>query len=174
MRLEEKTIKKNTVYSGKIINLRRDDVLLPNGNTAVRELVEHPGGACILAVKDGLVYFVEQFRYPYGETLLELPAGKLEYGENPEHAALRELTEEVGLKAERAELVTTVYPTPGYNNEKLYLFRAEGLSEAPVHPDDDEFLNIIKLPVSEALAMIKSGKLRDAKSIILLLMCLKD
>ncbi|MDR2635057.1 MAG: NUDIX hydrolase [Clostridiales bacterium] len=172
MKLEETTINKSTVYDGKIIKLRRDEVSLPNGKPAVREVVEHPGGACILAVKDGLVYFVEQFRYPYGETLLELPAGKLERDETPEKTALRELTEETGLKAERVELVATVYPTPGYTDEKLYLFRAVGLSEADSRPDDDEFLNIVKIPAEEALNLARSGKLRDAKSIILLLMCL--
>ena len=163
--LIEKQLLSRTLFEGRVINLRLDDVLLPNGKTSSREYVEHRGGAAVLAVdNDGYVYFVRQFRYPYREVLLEIPAGKLEKGEKPAVAAARELEEETGLVAATLQPYGVVYPSPGYTNEKLYIFKAEGASLAAAHPDEDEFLRLVRMPFADALDMALSGKIPDAKT----------
>lgn len=169
MQYEEKTISKNYLYRGKIVNLRCDDALLPNGKPCKREVVEHPGGACVLCVKEGKVVLVRQFRYPYGEELLEIPAGKLDPQEDPLLAARRELEEETGLIADLVPL-TVLYPTPGYANEKIYIYRAENVREGRRHPDEDEFLDVVLMPIEEAVALAKAGKLPDSKTSVALLM----
>lgn len=169
MNLKETTVNKNYIFKGKIINVRRDDALLPNGNPCTREVVEHPGGACILAVLDGKVVLVRQYRYAYGEELLEIPAGKLEQGENPKLAAVRELEEEAGLVASTVEHLFTMYPTPGYCNEKIYIYEAKDVRPGHTHPDEDEFLDILYVPLAEAYEMIADGRIRDAKTMIALL-----
>lgn len=169
MELLEKVIRKNYVYRGKIIDVRCDDALLPNGEPCKREIVEHPGGACVLCVCEGKAVFVRQFRYAYGEELLEIPAGKLAPGEDPMRAAKRELEEETGLIADLSPL-TVLYPTPGYSNEKIYIYQAENVRKGQSHPDEDEFLDVVLLPVAEALAMVKRGEIRDAKTIAALLL----
>ena len=166
MNLKETTVKKNYVFEGKIIKVRRDDALLSNGKPCTREVVEHPGGACVLCVHEGKVALVKQFRYAYGEALYEIPAGKLEVGEDPLLAAKRELEEETGLVAKRLEHLFTLYPTPGYCNEKIYIYEAKEISLGKVHPDADEFLDIVYLPVEEVYAMIENGTVRDGKTII--------
>ncbi|MBQ0110917.1 MAG: NUDIX hydrolase, partial [Oscillospiraceae bacterium] len=129
MNLKEITQKTEYIYKGRIINLRKDDVLLPNGNLADREIIEHPGGASILAVTDeGEVLFVEQYRHPTGDILTEIPAGKLEKGEKPEVCAAREIVEETGYKASKLELLMSCWPSPGCYGEKLHLFLAKGLT----------------------------------------------
>ena len=140
MKLTETTVEKKYVYDGKILKVRRDDARLPDGKPCVREMVEHPGGAAVLAEYDGKIAFVRQFRYPYGEEILEVPAGKLERGEAPIRTVERELSEETGLVADRFVSVGEIYPTPGYTNERLYLFRAEGVRRGYSHPDEGEFL----------------------------------
>ena len=169
MKLEEKTAKKNYIYHGKILNLRCDDALLPDGKPCKREIVEHGGGAAVLCVTEGKVAFVRQYRYAYGEEVLEIPAGKLEVGEEPMLAAKRELEEETGLHAERLEHLFTLYPSPGYTNEKIYVFEATGAAKGAVHPDDGEFLSVEYYTVEEALDMISRGVLRDAKTVSALL-----
>ena len=165
MNLTEKTVEKHTLYKGFIINLRVDDALLPDGRPCKREMVEHPGGAAVLCVEDGKVLLVRQFRYAYGEELLEIPAGKLDKGEDPAHAAARELEEETGRVAERVEKLFTLYPTPGYTNEKLHVFLAHGVHMGHVHPDDDEFVSVVRIPLADVSAMIADGRIRDAKTI---------
>ena len=169
MNLEEKTAKKNYIYHGKILNLRCDDALLPDGKPCKREIVEHGGGAAVLCVKEGKVAFVRQYRYAYGEEVLEIPAGKLEIGEEPELAAARELEEETGLRAKRLKHLFTLYPSPGYTNEKIYIFEAMDIEEGERHPDDGEFLSLEYYPVEEALEMIGRGVLRDSKTVSALL-----
>ncbi len=161
----EKTVRRNTVYEGKIFNVRRDDALLEGGKPCIREIVEHPGGAAVLCVREGKVAFVRQFRYAYGEELLEIPAGKLERGEDPAAAALRELGEETGLIAEKVSLKLVLYPTPGYTNEKIYIYEAENVREGEVHPDEDEFLDLVFLPLKEAYSLLDEGKLHDGKTV---------
>lgn len=165
MNLTEKTVEKHTLYKGFIINLRVDDALLPDGRPCKREMVEHPGGAAVLCVEEGKVLLVRQFRYAYGEELLEIPAGKLDKGEDPAHAAARELEEETGRVAERVEKLFTLYPTPGYTNEKLHVFLAHSVHMGYVHPDDDEFVSVVRIPLADVSAMIADGRIRDAKTI---------
>ena len=170
MNLIEKTVRKNYIYKGKIVNLRCDDAELPDGNPCTREVVEHPGGASVLCILDGKVALVRQYRYAYGEELLEIPAGKLNAGEDPKKAAARELEEETGLCASDLKHLLTLYPTPGYTNEKIYIYEAVGLKEGCQHLDEDEFLSVVFLPLEEALQKIECGEICDAKTIAALLL----
>lgn len=168
MQLEERTVRKNYIYRGKIVNLRCDDAQLPDGRPCRREVVEHPGGAAVLCVRDGKVALVKQFRYAYGEAIYEIPAGKLNEGEDPSLAAARELEEETGLVASELALRFVLYPTPGYTNEKIYIYEALGVSEGAQHLDEGEFLNVEYVPVKTVLSWIEKGELHDAKTIVAL------
>ena len=168
MAFQEKCVKKNYVYQGKILNLRRDDALLPDGKPCVREIVEHSGGACVLYVKDGAVLLVKQFRYAYGEELYEVPAGKLDKGEDPKTAALRELEEEAGILAKDASLLFTLYPSPGYTDEKIYVYRVDEGERTATRLDEEEFLSAELVPLEKAKEMLQNGELRDAKTIVAL------
>lgn len=168
MQLIEKTVSKSYVYRGKIVNLRVDDALLPDGKPCKREVIEHSGGASVLYVKDGKALLVRQFRYCYGEETLEIPAGKLNAGEDPAVAAARELEEEAGVIADNLIHMFTIYPTPGYTNEKIYIYRADEVRQGRVHLDEGEFLNSCYVPLNEAMAMIADGRIKDAKTIIAL------
>lgn len=168
MDFKEQTVNKNYVYKGKIINVRKDDILLPDGNPAVREIVEHSGGSSILCIKDDQVYLVKQFRYAYGEELWEIPAGKLNEGEHPKTTAIRELEEETGLVADKIELIFKVYPTPGYTNEIIWIYRAEGFTKTSMHLDKDEFLTGEWIKLDKAKQMIESGEIKDGKTLIAL------
>ncbi len=174
MQFKETTKSKNYLYKGKILNLRKDDVELPNCKEAIREIVEHSGGSTIYCENNGKVLFVKQYRYAYGEEILELPAGKLNVGENPETTALRELEEECGVKAKKIEKLFEVYPTPGYSNEIIRIYRAWDLQESKVNLDEDEFLDSLWIEKGEALKMIKDGEIKDAKTLIALLYMLKN
>lgn len=165
MKLEEKTVRKNYIYEGKILSLRCDDAELPNGNACKREIVEHSGGAAVLLVNEGKVALVKQYRYAYGEEIYEIPAGKLNAGEDPMLAAARELEEETGYIAERLKLLYVLYPTPGYTNEKIYIYEAEGAKKGAQRLDEDEFLSVEYLPVEKVFEMIGAGEIRDAKTI---------
>ncbi len=164
----EQTVKKNYIYQGKILNLRRDDAELPDGRACVREIVEHSGGACVLYIKDNKVLLVRQYRYAYGESLYEIPAGKLEAGEDPKCAAFRELEEEAGVRAEELKLLYVMYPTPGYTNEKIYIYQAVGGRETVSALDEDEFLDVEYLPLDKVKEMLKTGEIRDGKTIVAL------
>lgn len=166
MNLIEKTLSQDVRFNGHILNLRVDDALLPNGNHATREVVEHPGGVCVAALtKEKELLFVRQFRYPYGEILLELPAGKLDRGgEDPLAAGKRELKEETGAVAARYRSLGKLYPSPGYCNEIIHLYLAEDLSFGDASPDDDEFLEVIRLPLQDAVDRVLRGELTDAKT----------
>ena len=164
----EKEVQKNYIYRGKIITLRCDDALLPNGQPCKREIIEHSGGACVLYVEDNKILLVRQYRYAYGESLYEIPAGKLEKGEDPILAAARELEEEAGVRAKELQLLYVSYPTPGYTNEKIYIYRAYGGEKVSAHLDEDEFLEAEYIPVETVKEMLKNGEIRDAKTIIAL------
>ena len=164
----EKTVEKHYVYEGKIIKVRRDDAILPNGEPCIRELVEHSGGASVLYIEDGKVLLVRQFRYAYGESVYEIPAGKLEYGEDPKAAAARELEEEAGVRAGRLELLFTLYPTPGYTNEKIYVYRAYEGEKVQAHLDEGEFLDAAYIPLERVKEMLANGELKDGKTIVAL------
>lgn len=166
MDLTERTVKKNYVYNGKIISVRCDDALRPDGRPCKREMVEHPGGACVLYVKDGKVLLVRQYRYAYGETIYEIPAGKLNPGEDPELAAARELGEEAGVSAKKLTLLYTMYPTPGYTDEKIYIYFAEEGERGEAHPDDGEFVLSEFIPLETVERWLQEGKINDAKTIV--------
>ena len=165
MKLKETTVEKHYLYRGKIVNFRCDDALLPDGTPCKREVVEHPGGASVLCVREGKILLVKQFRYAYGEELYEIPAGKLERGEDPAAAAVRELEEETGIRA-RVRMLYLLYPTPGYTNEKIYIYRAEGVKEGRVHLDDGEFLTSAFYPLEKTAEMIERGEIKDAKTVV--------
>lgn len=173
MDFNEKTIKENYLYSGKILNLKKDEVELPDGKTAVREMVEHSGGSAILCEKDGKILLVKQFRYPYKEVIYEIPAGKLNPGEDPSETAIRELEEEGGVKAERVVKMFDVYPTPAYTNEIIRIYKAEGIKETKIHLDEDEFLTSVWVDKNQIKKMIDCGEIKDAKTLIALLAVLK-
>ena len=167
---EEKTTKKNLIYDGKILQLYNDEILTPGGKVAYREYVNHHGGASVLAVDDdNNIYMVEQYRYAYKQLLLEIPAGKLEKGEDAKVCAIRELKEEIGAECKEIKQMALVYPTPGYTNEPLYIFVATGLTFGDTKWDDDEYLNIKKIPFNKALEMVKSGEIKDGKSVVAIL-----
>ena len=165
MNLEEKTLSQSYPYRGSIINLRLDEALLPNGATARREVVEHPGGVCVAALTDREeLLFVRQFRYPYGQVLLELPAGKLSAGEDPLECGKRELREETGAKAQQYLSLGKLYPSPGYCGEIIHLYLATGLCFGDSQPDEDEFLEADRLPLADAAQMVLDGRIADAKT----------
>jgi len=166
MELKETTLSSETIFTGRIIHVRRDTVALPNGKEALREVVDHPGGVCVLAL-DGQkrALLVRQFRYPYKELLRELPAGKLEPGEDPYQAALRELREETGATASALRDLGCLYPSPGYCGEIIHMYLAETLDFGEAHLDEDEFLDVERVPLEQLTAEILSGELRDAKTI---------
>ena len=168
MDFTEKTVQKNYVYKGKILSLRNDDALLPDGNPCKREIIEHSGGACVLYVENGNVLLVKQYRYAYGESIYEIPAGKLNEGEDPVLAAARELEEEAGVKAKTLTKLFTVYPTPGYTNEKIHVYRADEVEKVSAHLDEGEFLQAEYLPIDKVRKMLLSGEIKDAKTIIAL------
>ena len=166
MELFEKTLRETTLYDGKILRLHVDDVELPNGNRAIREIVEHSGGVCVAALSEqGTLRFVRQFRYPYHKVLLELPAGKLEKGEEPLEAGLRELEEECGLQADKVVSLGCVYPTVAYCSEIIHLFLATGLHETQQHFDEDEFLEVEEIALSDAVKLVMDNEITDSKTV---------
>lgn len=169
MQFKEKTVESQTIYDGKILKLKKDTVMLPNGNTAFREVVEHSGGSAIYCEVDGKVLLVKQFRYPYQKELYEIPAGKVNYGEDPEKTAIRELEEEAGLIAEKVEKMFDIYPTPAYTTEVIRLYRAVGVKQGKTHLDEDEFLSAHWFTKEQLKDMISNGQISDAKTLIALL-----
>ncbi len=169
-KLTETTVNRHTVFEGKIITVYHDEARLPNGKVVYRESVSHPGGVCIAAIDNrNNLLFVRQFRYPFGKIITELPAGKLEPGEDPVSAAERELKEEVGASAKKFEFLGQMYPTPGYCGEVIHLFYADDISFGTQSPDEDEFLDVLPIPFDDAVQMVLRGDLPDAKTQIAIL-----
>lgn len=165
MKLSEKKLCGKTVYDGKILKLEVDTVELPDGATAQRECVRHSGGAAVLCVEGGKILLVRQFRYLYGKELYEIPAGKLDGGEEPAQAAGRELKEETGMTAKLSPYLK-IYPTPGYTDEVIHIYIAEDCKRVGGQSlDDGEFLEPVYKPVKEVLALIESGEITDAKTV---------
>lgn len=157
-------------YTGIITSTTLETVRLQNGETTLREVVEHPGGVTVIPVdNEGNVYCVRQFRYPMGEHLLEIPAGKLEPGEDPLSCAKRELSEETGIEADEYIDLGKVYPSPGFCKEILYIYLARGLHFGKSHPDENEFLDVEKLSLDELMDMTMKNQLADAKTVIAVL-----
>ena len=164
MNFEEKKIASKTIYDGRILKLVVDDIVLPDGSSAKREIVRHSGGAAVLFIKDNKVLLVRQFRYAYGKEIYEIPAGKLNEGEDARIAAARELEEETGYKAELVHLMD-IYPTPGYTDEIIHIFFAENSTRSQQKLDEDEFLSAELIPLERVLEMIESGEICDAKTV---------
>lgn len=167
----ETTSNSERKFQGKLINLRLDTQVLEDGKTFTREVVEHRGAVGIIPVlDDGSVVMVRQFRPAVGEELLEIVAGTLEEGENPDECAVRELAEETGLKAERMECVLFAWLAPGYSTEGMHFYIARGLSEAHAEADEDEDIKVERVPLDEVIGMIATGLIRDSKSVAGLLL----
>ena len=161
----ETTLSSEEIFNGRVIRVTYDKVLLENGNTSTREVVHHHGGACILPVDENQnITLVRQYRYALGEEMWELPAGKPEQDESPCEAAKRELAEECGLTSDHFVDLGVVYPTVGYDSEKIYLWAATGLHNVSQHLDEDEFLDVVKMPLDEALRLVLDGTIKDSKT----------
>lgn len=166
MNLEEKTVSSQSIFKGVIVDLRLDSVELPNGRPAKREVVAHPGGVAVVPYHDdGTVTVVRQFRYPFGRVITELPAGKLEHGEDHRLAGIRELEEETGLTADRFTYLGGLLSSPGFSTEVIHIYLAQGLHEGDCHPDEDEFLEFQRVPFAVLLEQAMSGELEDAKTV---------
>lgn len=162
---KEKTLTSEQVYDGIVVKLFSDKVELDNGYKATREVIHHPGGVCVAALdEDENIFLVEQFRYPFDTVLTEVPAGKLEYGEDPLECGRRELKEEVGAEAESFEYLGCLYPTVAYDTEKIHMYLARGLSFSSQDLDEGEFLDVKKMPLKQAFEMAMNNELPDAKS----------
>ncbi|WP_423799008.1 NUDIX domain-containing protein [Neobacillus sp. SAB-20_R2A] len=167
-KLEEKTLKSEEIFSGKIISLHLQEVELPNGKTSKREIIKHPGAVAILAVTpENKIIMVEQYRKALERTIVEIPAGKLEKGEEPASCARRELEEETGYVCESLELLTSFFTSPGFADEIVHVYLAKGLTkkEDSAALDEDEFVNLEELTLEEALQYVKEQKIYDAKTI---------
>lgn len=170
MDMTEKTLSEKLIYKGRILDLHVDEIELPDGKKSIREVVEHHGGVCVAALTDNdELLFVRQYRYPYHRVLLELPAGKLEKGENPLEAGMRELEEECGVKAKRVIPMGQVYPTVAYCSEIIHLFLARELSPSRQHLDDGEFLSVEKISLDKAVSLVMDGEISDSKTVALVL-----
>ena len=170
MELWEKTVDSRTLFEGKIVTVKLDQAQLVNGAVVSREVVEHPGGVCILPLfDDGTVSIVRQFRYPFQQVVTELPAGKLEKGEAHRPAALRELEEEVGVTCGKLTYLGCLYLSPGFSSEVLHMYLAQELKQGQCHPDEDEFLETERIPFSALLEQVMSGEIVDAKTVALVL-----
>ncbi len=166
----EKRLDGEEKYSGVIVKVRLDRAELHNGAVVKREVVEHPGGVTILPIdEDGNCCMVRQFRYPFGRMLLEAPAGKLEYGEDPRECAVRELSEETGFSADELVYMGRCYTSPGFSTEVLHIYLALGLHKGERHPDQDEFLNLETHSLEELSRMVMEGEIADGKTIVAVL-----
>lgn len=170
MELFEKQLASKQIFDGKVVKLFVDDIELPNGKGAFREVVRHPGAVCVIPVTDeGEVIMVKQFRYPFASVLLEIPAGKLEIGEDPLDAVKRELEEESGVVAENIEFIGMTYTTVAFTDEKIYTYMATGLTYKESHPDEDELLEVVKIPLDTLVNMVMSGEIKDSKTQVAIL-----
>lgn len=167
MTFEEKTMKTETIYDGKILKLRVDTVELPNMNYSHREIVEHSGSVAIVPLKDDeTVYMVKQYRKAVEQVVLEFPAGLIEDGEDPKEAAQRELQEEIGYGAEKLSYINEVFSSPGFTDEKVDIFIAKDLYKSKLKADDDENIEIVEVKIKDLREMIDSFELQDAVSVI--------
>ncbi len=167
MDLTEKTLESQEIYAGRIVRLRVDTVELPDGRHGKREIVEHAGAVAVVALdQEGNIVLVKQYRKPVERVLLEIPAGTLEAEEDPLDCARRELAEETGLSAVHWEKILTYYSTPGFTDELLHMFIARGLIEGTKDPDQDEFVEVLRIPLADAYKQIFTGQIADGKSII--------
>lgn len=165
MELTEKTLSSKSVFDGRILHITLDEIELPDGKKSKREVVNHPGGVTVAALdEDNNLLFVRQFRYPYKEVVLELPAGKLEKGSTPLENGKRELMEETGAEGYSYISLGQIYPSPGYTSEIIHLYACKVKSQGSSKPDDGEFLNVEKIPLDKAVEMVLNNQIPDAKT----------
>ncbi|MCM1166075.1 MAG: NUDIX hydrolase [Lachnospiraceae bacterium] len=170
MHLNEKTLESEQKFDGRIVKLFVDKAELENGETVTREVIKHPGGVCVVPLDgEGNVLFVRQFRYPHQKVLPEIPAGKLEYGEDHRACGLRELKEETGCTCDSFEYLGCLIPTPAYDTEVIHMYLARGLHYGAQSLDEDEFLEVEKIPLEKAVEMIMNNEIHDAKTQIAVL-----
>lgn len=172
---DEACIKSTRVYTGRVISLDVDQVRFPDGTIGELEIIRHPGASAIVpflsdpAGDDPQLLLLKQYRYAAGGTLYEIPAGRLEPGELPEACARRELLEETGCTAESIGLLTSMFTTPGFTDERIHLFLAQGLTRGEARREADEFMEVETVALSAALRMVKRGEIQDAKTVLGLL-----
>lgn len=165
MHLQEKTISSEIKYEGVIFTITSDTAELENGTTAVRDVLHHSGGVCVIPVTDdNEIFLVQQFRYPFQEITTEVPAGKLNQGESHAECGRRELLEETGCTCKEYIYLGEMYPTPAYDSEITHIYLAKGLEFSKQNLDEDEFLDVIKLPLSKAAEMVMNGEIKDGKT----------
>lgn len=169
-KLKETQLSTEQIYKGTLLDVRRDEITLPNGKTSAREYIKHPGAACIIPVlPDGNIALIKQYRYPVQSEMIELPAGKLDPGEKPEACAKRELEEEIGYSAGKLTFVCNIHPAIGFASEKMWIYLAEDLVKTVENTDHDEFLVLMPTHLDDAIKMVWDGKITDVKTIIGLL-----
>ena len=165
--LKEKQISSEEVYNGALLRVRKDSVLLPDGNISVREYIRHPGAVALVAyLPNGELLLIRQFRYPLDRVFIELPAGKIDAGETPEATGLRELEEETGYRAGELRYLTTMHPCIGYSDEVIHIYEAFDLVKGNKKPDEHEFMQVFTLPPEKALEKIRNGEISDVRTII--------
>ena len=165
--MKEKTLHSKCVFKGSLLDVRNDEVVFPSGSKSTREWINHPGAVCCIPVlENGDICLIKQYRYAIKKYVIELPAGKLEIGETPIGCAKRELEEEIGFEAKKIRFLTMFYPAVGFVNEEMHLFLAEDLKKTNTNPDEDEFIELIPKTLDQAVEMIYSGEITDAKTII--------
>lgn len=165
MHLEEKTLESQQIFDGRVVKLFVDKAELENGDIVTREVIKHPGGVCVVPLdENGNVLFVKQYRYPHHQIMLEIPAGKLEWGESHHDCGLRELKEETGCTCDNYTYLGSLIPTPAYCGEVIHMYLAEGLHYGEQSLDEDEFLDIEKIPLEKAAEMIMNNEIADAKT----------
>ncbi|MDD4602071.1 ADP-ribose pyrophosphatase [bioreactor metagenome] len=169
--LMEKFVSSKEIYNGKIIKVHLDTVLLPNNNEATREVVDHPGAVAVVPIlDDGSIVLVKQYRYPVDKVTLEIPAGKLDYNEDPDDCVVRELREETGYQAKEMNRITSIYTAPGFSNEIIHIYIARKLVMGEVCLDEDEFVDVDIYKPEEIRVMINKGIINDAKTLTGLLL----
>ena len=165
--MEEKTSSSAIVFQGKLLDVRRDKVILPNGDNGIREWINHPGAVCCIPkLPNGKIALIRQYRYSVRKMMIELPAGKLDKNEAPEDCAIRELEEEIGYKANKITFLTNIHPAIGFADEKMWIYFAEDLEKTNQKLDSDELIEIIPTKLEEALEMVWNGEITDVKTII--------
>ncbi|MBR6243370.1 MAG: NUDIX hydrolase [Ruminococcus sp.] len=170
MHLYEKKLSSETVYEGRIFTVTHDTAELENGNTAGRDVIHHHGGVCVIPVTDdNEIFLVRQFRYPFGIVTVEVPAGKLEAGEDHAECGRRELLEETGYICSEYTYLGKILPTPAYNMETIHMYLARGLEYRKQQTDPDEFLDVEKIPLSKAVELVMDGTITDAKTQVIIL-----
>lgn len=165
MHLEEKKLSSEKIFEGKVVKLYRDNVLLEDNSEATREVIRHPGGVCVVALtENNEILMVKQFRYPHNKIMTEVPAGKLEWGEEPFECGKRELLEETGFTAEEYTYLGTLAPTPAYCSEIIHIYMAKKLTLGKQKLDEGEFLDVEKISLEKAVEMVMNGEITDAKT----------